>query len=288
MPLLFRQKLTSAWDSSQSLLCVGLDPDHTKLPARFAASAQPIYDFNREVIDATHDLVCAYKPQIAFYSAVGAERELELTIQYIRQRAPHVIVILDSKRGDVGNTAAAYARESFERYDADAVTVNPYMGEDAVRPFLADPARGAIVLCRTSNSGARDFQDLLVEGQPLYQHVAARAAKHWNHHDNLLFVLGATYPGELATLREAHPRIPFLVPGIGTQGGDLKATLEHGLDAGQRARFSAVSGIETPQPSSTLTDRPHHRHASWVRRSIQAPICACAPCSVSHDRRVRA
>jgi orotidine-5'-phosphate decarboxylase len=227
----FRERLREAWQRSRSLLCVGLDPDTTKIPARFANSPEPIFEFNREVVDATHDLVCAYKPQIAFYSAAGAELELEKTIEYIRARAPQAIVILDAKRGDVGNTATAYAREAFERYGADAVTVNAYTGEDGVRPFLVDPARGALVLCRTSNPGARDFQDLLVDGRPLYQHVAERAARDWNQHGNVLLVVGATYPEETALLRKAHPEIPFLVPGIGAQGGDLEAALGAGLDA---------------------------------------------------------
>ena len=233
----FRERVQAAWDRSRSLVCVGLDPDRARLPARFAGVDEPIFAFNREVIDATHDLVCAYKPQIAFYSAVGAERELEKTIEYIRRRAPNAIVILDAKRGDVGNTAAAYALEAFERYGADAVTVNAYTGGDGLRPFIADPARGAIVLCRTSNPGARDLQDLRVDGRPLYQHVAERAARDWNEHRNVCLVVGATYPEEMAVLRRAHPEVPFLVPGIGSQGGDLGAAVAAGLDARKQGLF---------------------------------------------------
>jgi orotidine-5'-phosphate decarboxylase len=239
--LTFDKRLQRAWATSNSLVCVGLDPNVAKIPARFAKSAQPIFEFNKEIVDATHDLVCAYKPQIAFYSAAGAERELELTIQYIRERAPNAIVILDAKRGDVGNTATAYAAEAFERYKADAVTINPYMGEDSVRPFIKDATRAAIVLCRTSNSGARDFQDLLVEGKPLYQQVAQRAAREWNQLRNVLFVVGATYPEEMSTLRKAHPEITFLVPGIGAQGGDLKATLDRGLDTNKQGLLISSS-----------------------------------------------
>jgi orotidine-5'-phosphate decarboxylase len=239
--LTFNERLQGAWNTSNSLVCVGLDPDVAKIPARFAKSSQPILDFNKEIIDATHDLVCAYKPQIAFYSAASAERELELTIQYIRERAPNAIVILDSKRGDVGNTATAYAAEAFLRYKADAVTINPYMGEDSVRPFIKDASRAAIVLCRTSNAGARDFQDLLVDGKPLYQHVAQRAAGKWNELRNVLFVVGATYPDEMAQLRKAHPEITFLVPGIGAQGGDLKATLDNGLDSNKQGLLISSS-----------------------------------------------
>ncbi|HYM34389.1 MAG TPA: orotidine-5'-phosphate decarboxylase, partial [Steroidobacteraceae bacterium] len=195
----------------------------------------------KEIIDATHDLVCAYKPQIAFYSAASAEHELELTIKYIRERAPHAIVILDSKRGDVGNTAVAYAAEAFDRYQADAITINPYMGEDSVRPFIKDAAHAAIILCRTSNPGARDFQDLLIDGKPLYQHVANRAASKWNELNNVLLVVGATYPDEMAQLRKAHPEITFLVPGIGAQGGDLKATLDNGLDTNKQGLLISSS-----------------------------------------------
>jgi orotidine-5'-phosphate decarboxylase len=213
---------------------VGLDPDPARLPADIGARAGPLYAFNRRIVDATFDLAAAYKPQIAFYSALGAEAELEQTIRYIRERAPQALVILDAKRADIGNTAEAYAREAFDRYGADAVTVNPYMGADSVRPFLARPDRGAILLCRTSNSGAGDFQDLTIEGLPLYRHVAARAAAHWNGARNLMLVVGATYPREMAALRAAHPELTFLVPGIGAQGGDLEATLEAGLDARRR------------------------------------------------------
>jgi orotidine-5'-phosphate decarboxylase len=237
----FHERLKQAWDATESLVCVGLDPDSAKIPERFAQSSQPIFAFNKEIIDATHDVACAYKPQIAFYSAIGVERQLEATIGYIRDRAPHAIVILDAKRGDVGNTANAYAAEAFERYRADAVTVNPYMGEDSVRPFIKDASRAAIILCRTSNSGARDFQDLLVEGKPVYQHVAQRAAREWNQLKNVLFVVGATYPEEMSILRKAHPEVTFLVPGIGAQGGDLKATLDNGLDANKQGLLISSS-----------------------------------------------
>ena len=228
---MFAERVDRAQRAAESLVCVGLDPDLAKLPADLRDDPQPFAAFGRRVIEATHDIAAAYKPQIAFYSALGKERELEATIRYIRERAPAALVILDAKRGDIGNTAEAYAREAFERYDADAVTVNPYMGEDSVRPFLARPDRGALLLCRTSNPGSRDFQDLTVEGRPLYRRVAEHAAERWNEHRNLMFVVGATYPSEMAQLRRAHPEIGFLVPGIGAQGGDLDATLAAGLDA---------------------------------------------------------
>jgi orotidine-5'-phosphate decarboxylase len=230
MSITFAERLDRAQQTSGSLVCVGLDPDPAKLPNDLVGAA-PIYAFNRRIVDATADIAAAYKPQIAFYSAVGAEDQLVASIRYIRERAPAALVILDAKRNDVGHTAEAYAREAFERYGADAVTVNPYLGEDSVRPFLARPDRGAILLCRTSNPGAKDFQDLLIDGLPLYRRVAERAAGHWNEMRNLMLVVGATYPREMADLRRAHPDVSFLVPGIGAQGGDLEATLEAGLDA---------------------------------------------------------
>lgn len=217
--------------AADSLVCVGLDPTLDKLPPDLAREPQPFLAFARRIVDATRGAAAAYKPQIAFYSAVGKEQELAASIEYIRDRAPEALIILDAKRSDIGNTAQAYAREAFDRYGADAVTVNPYMGEDSVAPFLSRPDRGAVLLCRTSNPGAGDFQDLLVEGEPLYRRVAERAATRWNARRNLMLVVGATYPAEMAALRRAHPDLWFLVPGIGAQGGDLDATLAAGLDS---------------------------------------------------------
>jgi orotidine-5'-phosphate decarboxylase len=228
---MFCERLEQARIATNSLVCVGLDPDLDQLPGDLRDDPQPLFAFNRRIVDATLESAAAYKPQIAFYSALGRESELEASIAYIRARAPAALIILDAKRNDIGNTAKAYAREAFERYGADAVTVNPYMGEDSVLPFLARPDRGAILLCRTSNPGARDFQDLLVDGRPLYQRVAERAAARWNEHRNLMLVVGASYPEEMAELRRAHPTLWFLVPGIGAQGGDLDSTLAVGLNA---------------------------------------------------------
>src|SRR6202167_2045029 len=227
----FSERLRQAHAAADSLVCIGLDPDVARLPDDLRSDPQPFLAFNRRIVDATHDLCAAYKPQIAFYSALGKESELAASIRYIRERAPAALVILDAKRGDIGNTAEAYAREAFDRYDADAVTVNPYMGEDAVLPFLARPDRGAILLCRTSNPGGHDFRDLLVDGVPLYRRVAERAAARWNAHRNLMLVVGATYPADMAELRRAHPELWFLVPGIGAQGGDLDRLLAAGLDS---------------------------------------------------------
>jgi orotidine-5'-phosphate decarboxylase len=225
----FHQRLQRAM--TKSLLCVGLDPDLAKIPLELRGAPDPLLHFNRRIIDATADIAAAYKPQIAFYSALGAEDQLAASIRHIRDQAPDALVILDAKRNDIGNTAEAYAREAFDRYGADAVTINPYMGDDSVRPFTQREDRGAVLLCRTSNPGARDFQDLVSDGLPLYAHVARRASESWNAKRNLLLVVGATYPQEMAQLRKSHPELTFLVPGIGAQGGDLDATLEAGLDA---------------------------------------------------------
>jgi orotidine-5'-phosphate decarboxylase len=241
MALKFSERLDRAHAAADSLVCVGLDPDLARLPDDLRSDREPLLAFNRRIVDATHDLCAAYKPQIAFYSALGKEAELAASIRYIRERAPAALVILDAKRGDIGNTAEAYAREAFERYDADAVTVNPYMGEDAVLPFLARPERGAVLLCRTSNPGGHDFQDLLIDGQPLYRRVAQRAATRWNRHGNLMLVVGATRPQEMADLRRAHPELSFLVPGIGAQGGDLEGTLAAGVDAGGKGLLVSSS-----------------------------------------------
>jgi len=231
MPLTFAERLDRALRSADSLVCVGLDPDPAKLPADLARDPKPFLAFGRRIVEATRGIAAAYKPQVAFYSALGKEDELAASIACIRERAPDALVILDAKRNDIGNTAEAYAREAFDRYGADAVTVSPYMGEDSLAPFLSRPDRGAVLLCRTSNPGARDFQDLMVDGVPLYRRVAERAATRWNARRNLMLVVGATYPAEMAELRKAHPELWFLVPGIGAQGGDLEATLAAGLDA---------------------------------------------------------
>src|ERR1700724_4677411 len=190
----FIEQLQGAWDSNDSLVCVGLDPEIERFPAQFAEQPSPIFQFNKAIIDATADLVCAYKPQFAHYAAYEAEDQLERTIEYIHRSYPGIPVILDSKRGDVGNTAERYAIEAFERYGADAVTVNPYLGGDSLEPFLKREDKGIIILCRTSNPGGRDLQDLEVGGRKLYQVVADMAARRWNTRGNCLLVGGAPQP----------------------------------------------------------------------------------------------
>jgi len=236
--LSFVSKLRDAWARSDSLLCVGLDPDPAKLPRCVRDRPDAILEFCRAIVDATADLVCAFKPQIAYFAAQRAEAQLEALIAHIRARHPGVPVILDAKRGDIGSTAEQYAREAFERYRADAVTVNPYMGFDSIEPYLGDPSHGVILLCRTSNPGGSDLQALRVgdadagapAGERLYERVARLAAGPWNRTGQLGLVVGATFPAELARVRALAPRLPLLVPGIGAQGGDVDATVAAGAN----------------------------------------------------------
>jgi orotidine-5'-phosphate decarboxylase len=216
----FHQQLRRAWDASDSMLCVGLDPD----PAKFPRVANSVFDFCTAIVDATADLVCAFKPQIACFSAIGAEKDLERICAYIRERCPDVLLVLDSKRGDIGSTAEFYAREAFDRYLAHVVTVNPYLGTDSVEPFLRHPQGGVFVVCRTSNKGGDDFQSLVANGEPLYQHVARRVADQWSKIGDCGLVVGATYPDELGEVRTIVGDLPLLVPGVGAQGGALAAT----------------------------------------------------------------
>jgi len=227
----FTESLRHAWARADSLLCVGLDPDPARIPPHLAHRPDAILQFCTAIVDATADLVCAFKPQIAYFAAQRAEDQLEALIAHIHTRHPGVPVVLDAKRGDIGATAEQYAREAFERYRADAVTVNPYMGFDSVEPWLAHAGRGVILLCRTSNPGGADLQSLDVGGERLYERVARLAAGPWNTGGELGLVVGATVPAELARVRALAPDLPLLVPGIGAQGGDVAATVAAGRDA---------------------------------------------------------
>jgi orotidine-5'-phosphate decarboxylase len=224
----FVDAVRSAWARQRSLLCVGLDPDPNKLPSHLEDAEYPVFSFNQAIVDATADLVCAYKPQIAYYAAAGAERQLEMTIEHIHAAHPGIPVILDAKRSDIGSTAAMYAKEAFDRYGADAVTVNPYLGFDSLEPFLERPDKGVVILCRTSNPGARDIQDLVSGGKKLYAIVAEKAVREWNRNRNVLLVVGATYPEELREIRAIVGDMPLLVPGIGAQGGDVEQAVKNG------------------------------------------------------------
>ncbi|MBS0366059.1 MAG: orotidine-5'-phosphate decarboxylase [Proteobacteria bacterium] len=240
----FIATLHAAWERADSLVCVGLDPEPERLPPHLGSGPGAIFEFNRQIVDATRDLVCAYKPQFAHYAAAGAEAQLLSSIEYIHATCPGVPVILDSKRGDVGNTAERYATEAFVRYGADAVTVNPYLGADSLEPFLRHADRGVIILCRTSNPGARDLQDLRIGDRTLYQTVAHLTATRWNSRGNCLLVVGATYPRELAEVRALVGDMPLLVPGVGAQGGDVAAAVSHGQTAaGTGLIISSSRGI---------------------------------------------
>ncbi|HEY5763119.1 MAG TPA: orotidine-5'-phosphate decarboxylase [Rhodocyclaceae bacterium] len=228
----FMSSLASAWRDRNTLLCVGLDPDPKKSPAHLAGRPDAILAFCREIVDATADLVCCFKPQIAYFAAQRAEDQLEALIAHIHEQHPGTPVILDAKRGDIGSTAEQYAIEAFERFRADAITVNPYMGRDSVEPYLAYPDKGVILLCRTSNPGGSDLQFLDVGGEKLYERVARLVASEWNASGNCALVVGATFPTEIARVREITGEMPLLVPGIGAQGGDIEATLKAGQTAG--------------------------------------------------------
>ncbi|HEY8027206.1 MAG TPA: orotidine-5'-phosphate decarboxylase [Burkholderiaceae bacterium] len=228
----FIEKLSAAWIGNHSLLCVGLDPDIKKFPRHLQGKPGAIKDFCIAIIDATADTACAFKPQIAYFAAQAAEDQLEDICAHMRAHHPHIPIVLDAKRGDIGATAEQYAREAFERYGADAVTVNPYMGYDSIAPYLEWNDRGAIVLCRTSNPGGSDLQFLNVDGKPLYQHVAGLVAHKWNRNGQCGLVVGATFPAELAAVRKIVGDMPLLVPGIGAQGGDIAMTVAAGRTPG--------------------------------------------------------
>ena len=228
----FLARLQQAARLNDSLLCVGLDPEPARFPAPWKGDAGRIYDFCARIVDATKDLVAAFKPQIAYFAAHRAEDQLERLMAHLRRVAPDVPVILDAKRGDIGATAEQYAREAYERYQADAVTLSPFMGFDSIEPYLRYPDKGAILLCRTSNPGGSDLQNqrlLDVEGQPrLYEHIARLASGPWNRNGQLGLVVGATFPEEIARVRELAPSLPLLIPGVGAQGGDAAATVRAG------------------------------------------------------------
>lgn len=240
----FLEQLQGAERQNGSLLCVGLDPEPSKFPAGMKGDASKIYDFCAQMVDATADLVISFKPQIAYFAAYRAEDQLEKLMDHMRRNAPHVPVILDSKRGDIGSTAEQYAKEAFERYGADAVTLSPFMGFDSVQPYLKYHSKGAFLLCRTSNPGGDDLQNqrlASVESQPLmYEHIAKLAQGPWNLNGQLGLVVGATYPAEIERVRSLAPTLPLLIPGVGAQGGDAVATIQAGYRQSQGATTGAV------------------------------------------------
>ena len=229
----FTDKLLNISRKNNTLLCIGLDPDPELMPG------VDVLEFNKAIIEATNDLVCAYKPNLAFYEALGSEglAILEKTVRYVPGDIP---VIADAKRGDIGNTARAYARALFSVFGFDAATVNPYLGFDSIEPFISNQDKGVFILCRTSNPGATDFQNLCINGLPLYE-VVAQKASEWNIHGNIGLVVGATYPEELKRVRSICPEMPLLIPGIGAQGGDLASAVRYGADARGRKAIISVS-----------------------------------------------
>ena len=234
--MIFLDMLGAAERQNNSMLCVGLDPEPAKFPAALKGDASKIYDFCAAIVDSVADLASAFKPQIAYFAAHRAEGQLERLMDHMRRTAPHVPVILDAKRGDIGSTAEQYALEAFERYGADAVTLSPFMGFDSVAPYLKYHGKGAFLLCRTSNPGGDDLQNqrlASIEGQPLlYEHVARLAQGPWNLNGQLGLVVGATYPAEIERVRAVAPTLPLLIPGVGAQGGDAAATVRAGWRPG--------------------------------------------------------
>jgi len=236
----FVAHLARAETRNDSVLCVGLDPDPAKFPGSWKDDPSRIFDFCATIVDATKDLVIAFKPQIAYFAAQRAEEQLERLIAHIHQAAPDVPVILDAKRGDIGSTAEQYAREVFERYRADAVTLSPFMGFDSIEPYLRYEGKGAILLCRTSNPGGADLQaQALAGGTTLYEHIARLAQGEWNRGGQLALVVGATYPEEIERVRALAPTLPLLIPGIGAQGGDAAATVRAGWRADANGHTTA-------------------------------------------------
>jgi orotidine-5'-phosphate decarboxylase len=263
----FLEQLRQAERANGSLLCVGLDPEPAKLPAAMRGDANKLYDFCAAIVDATADLVIAFKPQIAYFAAQGAEVQLERLMAHMRKTAPHIPIILDAKRGDIGSTAEQYAKEAFERYGADCVTLSPFMGFDSVQPYLKYHGKGAFLLCRTSNPGGDDLQPRQLAdlpGQPtLYEHIASLVQGPWNLNGQLGLVVGATYPAEIERVRAVAPTVPLLIPGVGAQGGDALATVKAGYRAAlgettapivvnsSRAILYASSGTDFAQAART-------------------------------------
>ena len=247
----FRSQLDAAQARHASMLCVGLDPEPAKFPGAWRGDARRIFDFCAAIVAATHDTVCAFKPQIAYFAAQRAEDQLERLIAHIHEVAPGVPVILDAKRGDIGATAEQYAAEAFERYQADALTLSPFMGLDSLEPYMRHSGKGLILLCRTSNPGGADLQGQRLEsGELLYERVARLAAGEWSRGAELGLVVGATYPPEVARVRELAPTLPLLIPGIGAQGGDAPATVRAGWRPGGPIIVSSSRAVLYASPGA--------------------------------------
>ncbi len=269
----FLEMLGAAERQNGSMLCVGLDPEPTRFPGKFKGDSNKIYDFCATIVDATADLVIAFKPQIAYFAAHRAEGQLERLMEHMRRVAPQVPIILDAKRGDIGSTAGQYAIEAFERYGADAVTLSPFMGFDSVAPYLAFNGKGAFLLCRTSNPGGEDLQNQRlssVEGSPLlYEHVARLAQGPWNLNGQLGLVVGATYPVEIERVRAIAPTLPLLIPGVGAQGGDAEATVKAGRTTNGPIVVNSSRAILYASPNEDFAQAAR-REAMKTRDVLQA------------------
>ncbi len=273
----FMQALRNRWNAAGTLLCVGLDPDPARFPDAFVdsgsdGSADALFSFCRDIVDATAQYACAFKPQIAYFAAHnGGEAALQRLIAHINGSHPEVPVILDAKRGDIGSTAQQYAVEAFDRFGADAVTLNPYMGRDSADPFLQRDDRGCIFLCHTSNPGARDFQELDVGGEPLYRRIARTIAGGWNAAGNCALVVGATFPEELKVIRGIVGDMPLLIPGVGAQGGDVEAVVRNGATAdGTGLMINSSRGILYASPGAGYAEA-----AAEAARELRDAINRC-------------
>ncbi|MEK9196307.1 MAG: orotidine-5'-phosphate decarboxylase [Patescibacteria group bacterium] len=254
-------KYNARADKINSLLCVGLDPDFDKLPDEFKSKEFPQFEFNKWIIQQTAEYTAAYKPNIAFYEARGEQgiHELKMTMEFLIEKYPDIFTICDAKRADIGNTNNGYAKFIFDYLEFDSITLHPYLGSEALKPFLDRKDRGSIILCRTSNSGAGEFQDLEVEGQTIWEIVADKVANKWNSNNNCMLVVGATYPEEMKRIREIAPNVTFLVPGVGAQGGDVGDAVKSGIDStGHGLMINSARGIifsDNPaQSAKTLRD----------------------------------
>ena len=270
----FRELLEAQWGEGR-FLCVGLDSEYEKIPeaARQAGVGETIVAFNRAIIDATKDIVCSYKPNPAFYEAHGDEgwRALRETIQYIHEAAPDVAVILDAKRGDISNTNEAYAKSAFDHLHADAITVNPYLGSEPLAPFFNRKDKGVIVLCHTSNPGAGEIQNLIVEGEPLYKVIARLATTKWNANGNCCLMVGATYPEKLAEVRKIAGDMPILIAGIGAQDGDLEKTIHAGLAGKKGLMVNASRSIIFASDGADFAQRAREK-ATELDSAIRATL----------------
>jgi orotidine-5'-phosphate decarboxylase len=237
------QKYNRRADAIRSLLCVGLDSEFSRIPEQFKSSDYPQYEFNKWIIEQTHEYAAAYKPNMAFYEACGEQglTALAFTMQYLRDEYPEIVTICDAKRADIGNTNRGYVESIFDKFGFDSITLHPYLGKEALAPFLERSDKACIILCRTSNAGAGEFQDLETNGKPLWQIVAERVSQEWDKNGNCMLVVGATYPDEMRRIRAVAPQTTFLVPGVGAQGGDVAAVVSAGLDAEGRGLMISSS-----------------------------------------------